>query len=404
LTTEHSPDPHPLLRARDRGALRVTFVELFFDVVYVFAITQLSHLLLDHLTVRGALQTLLLLLAVWWAWVYTAWFTNWYDPDHRTVRLVLLALMFASLVMSSALPEAFGAHGLVFASAYVAMQVGRTAYASLAQRDDDRLRANLLRVTAWAVVAGVPWIAGGIVHGSARTTLWVVAVAVDYFAPLCGFRTPRLGRSTTADWTIAGEHLAERCQLFLMVAFGESILVTGATFGDLTFTAVRTTALVVAFLGAVALWWVYFDRSAVWASEVIAASDDPGRLGRSAYTYIHLLMVAGIIVTAVADELVLAHPTAQGTAASAAVALGGPALFLAGHGLFKYAVAGAVSVPRLVALAALGVCVPIAAATPRLFGASAAAAIVAVVAATDVRAGSGGRMAGRALRFRRLPG
>jgi low temperature requirement protein LtrA len=400
LTSEPTPEPHPLLRARDHGAPRVTFVELFFDVVYAFAITQLSHLLLDHLTVRGALQTLLLLLAVWWAWVYTAWFTNWYDPDHRAVRLVLLAVMFASLVMSSALPEAFGAHGLVFAIAYVAMQVGRTGYASFAQDDDDRLRRNLQRVGAWAMLAGVPWNAGGFAHGGTRTALWVLAIAIDYFAPLCGFRTPRLGRSTTADWTIAGEHLAERCQLFLMVAFGESILVTGATFADLTFTAARTAALVVAFLGAVALWWVYFDRRAVWASAVIAASDDPGRLGRSAYTYMHLPMVAGIIVAAVGDELVLAHPTAPGTAASALVALGGPALFLVGHGLFKYVVAGTVSVPRVVAVAALAACIPMAAATPRLFGATAAAVIVAAVAAIDAR----GRPMGRALHFRRLPG
>src|SRR3712207_1213569 len=121
-----------LLRTRDGGEQRVTPLELFFDLVYVFAITQLSHLLLDHLTVEGALETLFLLLAVWWAWVYTTWVTNWFDPDRPPVRVLLIALMLVSLVMSVAIPEAFGERGLMFAVSYVAIQVGRTAFVVLA--------------------------------------------------------------------------------------------------------------------------------------------------------------------------------------------------------------------------------------------------------------------------------
>ncbi len=116
------------LRTRDSGEQRVTPLELFFDLVFVFAVTQLSHLLLDHLSFRGVLETLFLLLAVWWAWVYTAWFTNWFDPDRLPVRLVLVAVMLASLLMSVAIPEAFGERGLMFALAFVAIQVGRTAF------------------------------------------------------------------------------------------------------------------------------------------------------------------------------------------------------------------------------------------------------------------------------------
>src|SRR5919202_2418636 len=123
-----SEDAASLLRAPGPRDHRVTFMELFFDLVYVFAVTQLSHLLLEHLTVHGALQTLLLLLAVWWAWVYNAWFTNWFDPDRRAVRLVLGAVMLASLIMSATLPDAFGERGLLFAGAYVAMQVGRCLF------------------------------------------------------------------------------------------------------------------------------------------------------------------------------------------------------------------------------------------------------------------------------------
>src|SRR5918993_3034125 len=120
-----------LLRTSDAGEQRVTPLELFFDLVYVFAITQLSHLLLDHPTVGGALQTLFLLLVVWWAWQYTTWFTNWFDPNALPVRLTLIAVMLASLVMSVAIPGAFGERGLMFALAYVAIQVGRTVFAVL---------------------------------------------------------------------------------------------------------------------------------------------------------------------------------------------------------------------------------------------------------------------------------
>jgi len=120
------------LRTRNSGEQHVTPLELFFDLVYVFAVTQLSHLLLDYLSIRGALETLFLLLAVWWAWVYTAWFTNWFDPDQLPVRLVLVAAMLASLLMSVAIPEGFGERGLMFALAFVAIQVGRTAFAVLA--------------------------------------------------------------------------------------------------------------------------------------------------------------------------------------------------------------------------------------------------------------------------------
>ena len=377
-------DDAPLLRTRRDGAQRVTSMELFFDLVYVFAITQLSQLLLGHLTLRGASQTLLLFLAVWWAWVYTAWFTNWFNPAQRAVRLVLLGVMLASLVMSAALPEAFGDRGLYFAGAYVVMQVGRNVFAAFVQADDQGLRRNLQRVTAWSMLSGVPWLAGGLVHGSPRTGLWVLAVAVDYAAPWFRYATPGLGRSTTADWTIAGDHLAERCQLLLIVALGESILVTGSTFSDLDWSAASTAALVVAFAASVALWWLYFDRSAERGTTVITETDDPGRLGRSAYTFCHLPMVAGIVVTAVGQELTVAHPTGEPHASTALVVLGGPALFLLGHLLFKVAVFERLSLSRLAAIGCLVILLPVALQVAPLVTAAAAAVILALVSVGDL--------------------
>lgn len=344
---------NPFLRQDGEHRSAVTPVELFFDLVYVFAITQLSHKLLEHFDVRGVVQTAILLLAVWWAWVYTAWFTNWFDPDQRGVRLVLIAGMAASLLMSTSIPEAFAERGLPFAAAYVALQVGRSLFIIWAARDNEILRTNFVRLVSWSILAGVFWIAGAFASGSTREVLWIIAVLVDYGAPLVFFYVPGLGRSRSSDWNISGEHMAERAQLFVIIALGESVLVTGATFSELEMSPETVAAFLVAFLGSVALWWIYFDRAAGHAAEAIAHTSDPGALARSAYTYIHLPMIAGIVVTAVGDELQIAHPLGHATPEATIALLGGPALFLAGHALFKYFVFGVVSIPRLVAVALL---------------------------------------------------
>lgn len=363
----------------------VTPVELFFDLVYVFAITQLSHKLLEHFDVQGALQTALLLLAVWWAWVYTAWFTNWFDPDQRTVRLVLISGMVASLLMSTSIPEAFGDRGLLFAVAYVVLQVGRSLFIIWAARDNDVLRSNFVRLIAWSILAGVLWISGGLVSGPAREALWVLAVLVDYAAPLFFFFVPGLGRSHTNDWDISGEHMAERAQLFVIIALGESILVTGATFSVLAISTEAIIAFIVAFLGSVAMWWIYFDRAAGDAAEAIAHSSDPGALARSAYTYIHLPMIAGIVVSAVGDELQIAHPLGHASAEVLITLLVGPGLFLAGHALFKYVVFNVVSIPRLVGVVVLVAIGVFGQGWPPLAIATAAVLVLVGVSAADVR-------------------
>jgi low temperature requirement protein LtrA len=344
-----------LLRGEGERDHQVSSMELFFDLVFVFAITQLSHLLLTHLDAGGAFQTALLLLALWWAWVDTAWLTNWFDPDRRPVRVMLIGAMVATLIMAVALPEAFGERGLVFAVAFVAMQVGRTAFAVVGTREDPGLHRNFQRILAWQAASGLLWLAGGLTSGPSRPIFWVAAVTMDSLAPAVGFATPGLGRSVTRDWNISAEHMAERCKLFLIIALGESILVTGATFAESDFTRAALAAFIVAFLGSVALWWVYFDLSFDAAEQAFASSSDPGRLGRFAYTYLHIPMVAGIIVTAVGDELVIAHPFGHATPDTVATVLGGPALFLVGHLLFKRAVFGDWSISRLAAIAILGI-------------------------------------------------
>jgi len=326
-------------------------LELFFDLVYVFAVTQLSHRLLDQLTIGSSLGTLLLLVAVWRAWVDTTWVSNWFDPARLAVRLMLVALMLVSLVMSVAIPEAFGERALMFALAYVVIQVGRTTFVVLALERSSSLGRNFHRILAWFAVPALLWVAGGLFQGEGRYVLWAIALVLEYTGPVVGFWTLGLGHSTTADWTVDGGHFAERCRLFVILALGESILVTGTTFGEIEPSVATVSAFVVAFLGSVALWWIYFARSDEAARGTFSSAEDPGRVARSAYTYFHLPMVAGIIAVAAADELTVAHPRELGTLVSVTLTLGGIALFLAGHALFKWAVFGALSWPRVVAIA-----------------------------------------------------
>jgi low temperature requirement protein LtrA len=339
-----------LLRARSRHA-KVTNIELFFDLVFVFAVTQLSHTLLVHLSLQGVVQTGVLFLAVWWVWIFTSWVTNWLDPDRASVRVMLIVLMLAGLVLSSSLPHAFGEQGLVFAITYVAMQVGRSLFVLWALRGaaPGSIR-NFQRITSWLVFSGIFWIAGGLESGHSRFILWVIALAIEYSSASLGFWMPGLGRSSTTDWDIDGEHLAERCSLFIIIALGESILVTGATAAELPATLPTLAAFVTDFLSSVAMWWIYFNKGVDRGSLKIAHTADPGRLARSAYTYYHLLIVAGIIVNAVADELILTHPLGHADWRFTAAIMGGTVLFLAGNLMFKTIISGRVPLSHLMGL------------------------------------------------------
>jgi low temperature requirement protein LtrA len=371
-----------LMRPRT-GSERVTNVELFFDLVYVFAVTQLSHYLLSHATVAGALRTGLLLVMVWLVWAYTTWVTNWLDPERIAVRLLLLALVPASLVMSAFLPEAFGPRGLAVGCAYAGMQIGRSAFAVAALRGQP-LRRNYERILAWCLVSGTLAVAGGIAAGDARELLWAGAVGVDLLGGVAGFYTPGLGRSRTADWTIEGGHFAERCQAFILIALGESIVVIGATLSGLPrITGAEIGAFAVAFIGTIGLWWLYFDRSAEAGARVIARSSDPGRLGRSAYHFIHPFMVGGIIAVAAGDEVVLSHPGTVGEVRVAWLVLGGTALFIAGHAAYKAVLWRHISWPRVAAVAVLALLALLAPHVSALVLGACAAAVVVAVAVAD---------------------
>lgn len=333
---------------------RVTYAELFFDLVFVFAVTQISHTLLAHFTPLGVLQVTLLFLAVWWVWVFTSWITNWLNPEKTPVRLLLFAMMLGGLVLSTSIPTAFDGRGLWFAIAYAAMQVGKTVFLWVSTPPSrPAARMNAIRITAWLSMSALFWIAGGVAEGESRLVLWAIALVIEYVSPAARFWIPRYGASSVADWVIEGGHMAERCALFVIIALGESVIVTGATFAELTWSAEILLAFVSVFLGSIAMWWIYFHKGAEAGSEEISRSSEPGRLARLAYTYLHMPIVAGIIVTAVADELVLKHPHGHSDLKTVLVSIGGPLLFLSGTILFKHSFRGFLQLSHGVGIIAL---------------------------------------------------
>jgi low temperature requirement protein LtrA len=363
---------------------RVTYAELFFDLVFVFAVTQISHTLLGRFTPLGAVQITVLFLAVWWVWVYTTWITNWLNPELTPVRVLLFLLMLGGLVLSTSIPSAFEARGLWFAGAYAMMQVGRTLF-WLASIPRNRISAllNAARILAWLSASAVFWIAGGFAEGQARLALWAVALLIEYVSPAVRFWIPRFGGSTVADWYVEGGHMAERCAGFIIIALGESIVVTGATFADLTWNAGNVGAFASSFVGSIAMWWIYFHKGAEAGSEQISRSSEPGRLARLAYTYLHLPIVAGIILSAVADELVLTHPNGHSDLRTVISAIGGPMLFLLGTILFKHTFRGFLQLSHGVGLVALAILAWFAAGMSPLLLSGLTTAIMVVVAAWE---------------------
>ena len=371
----------------ERSSPRASFVELFFDVAYVFALTRVSNRLIQDFTVERSTflpeigQTLLLLLALWMAWSLTAWTTSRYDPEQPQVQLVVAGAMFGSMVMAVSLPEAFGAHGLSFAIGFVAVQVGRPLFLAVALRGHPQQQIAV-RIVVWALVSGVLWLAGGLVHDSARGALWTAAVLLDYGVALLGWPLPGRGRSPASSWTLTGEHLAERYQQFTIIALGEMILVSGLGFSQSQFTVAQWVAFAITFSTTVLLWRIYFYRAGILLVDAVARSERPGRLGLSA-TYTHLVIVAGIVAAAVGFELVIDHPLGHTDPAWLVVIIGGPGLFVLGRVRFEYEVFGRVSPSRLIGLAALLVLAPLVAPRPPLLVAAATSAVLAGIALGD---------------------
>ncbi|KAG0024622.1 hypothetical protein BGZ80_000473 [Entomortierella chlamydospora] len=223
-----------------------------------------------------------------------------------------------------------------------------------------RLQKNYIRILFWFVVSAVLWLVGGAVGGKTRNVLWIIAIIFEYMAPAAGFYTPGIGKSLTSDWDIHGGHLAERCSLFIIVALGESIVVTGDSFKTVFREAAGVGMFIVAFVGAAAMWWIYFHTASTEAIEYVEHCPDPGRIGRVGYTYIHVLMVIGIVWSAVADRISIVEPFMvpheKDEMMPVVMMIGGPALFVLGHAMFRHTFCQRWPVAHLATIVAL-VCV-----------------------------------------------
>jgi low temperature requirement protein LtrA len=367
-------------------ARAVTPLELFFDLVYVFTVSQLAHNLLEHLNARGMLETLVLTLAVMYAWFMTVWTSNWLDGDRRPVQLLLLGLMFASLLMSTSVSEAFGDRAGLFVIGYLSIQIGRTAFAVASFRGH-RLYTHFVNALAWEIGTAPIWIAGIAVDGDARLALWALATLITYGGVIAGHPLPGRKSPFSSDSQIYAEHLLERFRLFFLIALGETVLTLGNAFADQPVQADRLLALAVAFAGTVALWWCYFHRAEELGMNAVEGADDASRIvGLGNYTLI--LMVIGIIAIAVGDELAIAHPHGPSTVNTAVLIFGGPIIFLLAQAGFIRRATGLLPRPRLLACVGLVLLGFATAPFSLLAAVIASSAVLVVVAIDDTRAES----------------
>jgi low temperature requirement protein LtrA len=376
--------PSSLLRDTEaEKSDRVGFIELFFDLIFVFAAAQLSHRLVTHDSLVEVLESLVLFLAVWSVWTGTAWVTNWLDVERNTVRLLLLALMVGGIFQTLAIPDAFSFRfdARAFALVHVLMQVGRTVFVALAMRGRHQdLQPHFLRTVIWLAAAAPLWIQGALASDEARLAWWAGALAVEYGGTAARYWLPGVGGSEPAQYHVQPAHFAERCGLFVIIALGEGILLTGATVGELTRDEATSFALLTALVSAMAMWWIYFSYSAEKGTEAVERAHNPGWVARIVYVYLHIPLICGLLVTAAGGEPLVKHPGDLAKTGEAALILGGPALFLAGSSAVKRYVCGGWVVSHLAGLAAIVAIAPFARQLSLLSLAALAAGVLVIVA------------------------
>jgi low temperature requirement protein LtrA len=338
---------------------RVTPLELFFDLVFVFGFTQVTTVLSDDPTWGGLGHGLLILAALWWAWAAYAWLTNTVDPGEDAVWGAMLVAMAAMFVAALAVPEAFGRHGVVFGVAFLIVNVVWLTLYALAARGDRDLLAAILR-NAPATLAGTALIiAAGFVHGGLRPMLWLAALAVGLFGPLLG---------GISGWRVQPAHFVERHGLIVIIAIGESLIAIGLGARS---TGIGTGVIVAAVLGLVVItsfWLAYFDFFPIRGQQMLADRSGAQRtaLARDAYTYLHLPMVAGIVLFAFAMKTTLAHVGDELDTIPALGLCGGPSLYLLAYVVLRLRVSRTLGRGRLVAAVACALLFPIAVVVPAL--------------------------------------
>ena len=355
---------------------RVTSLELFFDLVFVFAITQVTALLSDDPTLGGIGRGMLVLGALWWAWAAYAWLTNTVNPEEGLVRLAVFAATGAMVVVALAVPEAFDEHGVLFGAAYLIVRTLHIALYALAARGDRDLARAVLSITPTSTISGALIVTAGFMDGGDRVALWVVALAIDYFGPLFG---------RGAGWHLHPRHFAERHGLIVIIAIGESIVALGVGAAGRPLGAGIVTAALLGIAVAAAFWWTYFDWWTIVAEQRLAESSGAAQavLARDLYSYLHLPLVAGIVLFAMAMKKTLADVDATLDAAPAAALCGGLALYFLTYTALRFRVHAGLARGRTAAAIALLLLYPVAREVSALGALAAATGILVALIAYE---------------------
>jgi low temperature requirement protein LtrA len=324
---------------------KTSYLELFFDLVFVFAFTQVTSLILEDTSPRGFARAALVLALVWWAWSAYAWMTNAIDVENAVTRLIMFAAMAAGFFMALAVPDAFQDEAAWFAVAYFVVRVLNSALYAWGVRGDPAVLKSVARLSPWFLIAALVALAGGFVDPDYRAWVWLASLVIDVVGTLT---------VASLEWHVSPSHFAERFALIVIIALGESIVAIGIGTSELTRDATYAISVVVAFAGVAALWWAYFDFTAVAAERSLrrASAQARGPLARDVFTYFHSPVVLGIILYAVAAKKTLEHPL-DPLSEPGRWALGlGIALFLSGFALMRFRVIRRVAWERLAAAAA----------------------------------------------------
>ncbi|CAN5302976.1 low temperature requirement protein A [soil metagenome] len=364
----------------DDQSQAVSPLELFYDLVYIFAVGQLSHHLLTNLNWRGAAETAILLVGIFAVWAFTSWAGSLLDTSRLPVRAFVIGTLFLGLLMNTTIGEAFGDRGGLFVAVYLACQVSRSIFVVFAGVDSI-MQDHFFRMLGWTVITAPFWIIGALVDGPPRLILWGVAALVDVIATLLSH--PGIRRRTeTRNYEFAGEYLLERCRLFFLIALGETVLTSAGVFTQEPLTPLRLVALLVAITGTAAIWWSYFVRSEEEALDALEETDDEAKIGRNAI-YAIAVMLAGLVLAAVGDELSIAHPDGEPSLAASITLFGGPALYVLAQAVFQKRTKGRAISSRPIALVAFAAGGVASLWLPTLLAASLATAIMIGVAAHD---------------------
>jgi low temperature requirement protein LtrA len=356
---------------------RVTPLELFFDLVFVFGFTQVTTVLSDDPTWSGLGHGLLILAALWWPWAAYAWLTNTVDPGVGLVWGSMLVAMAAMFVAALAVPEAFGSHGVIFGVAFLIVTLMHLTLYALGSRGDRDLLKAILRIAPAAIVGSALIIAAGFSAGALRPTLWVLALAVGFLGPLF---------SGTSGWRVNPAHFIERHGLIVIIAIGESLVAIGLGARGTELGAGVVVAAVLGFLVASSFWLAYFDFFPMRAQQLLVDRSGGERvaLARDAYTYLHLPMVAGIVLFAFAIKTTLAHVGDELPTVAAFALCGGPALYLLAYVALRLRVSRTVGRGRFVAAIACAALVPVAIAVPALVSLALVAAVWVALHAYEI--------------------